>query len=452
MFFTLENLIYATLSIIFAPGFLLYLLVILMAAFGKSSGITKLYTKIMILIFEWGKHRIEIHNKALENNNKSSNNDQGNDDQVCDDENQDVAPAYRHPKIEFRRSIEDLHGAFTLADIMYFCRSGIKVIVDDEVTQRFDAAELPSWNLLTRTNNHYEFISWRLSILWGLGCILRLGILFPFRLILALISLTCFFVGTALIGRIQDEKSRRKYYCWLSLAIFRMMSRSFSSVITYHNRENRAKGGGICVANHTSPIDIIILGCDNCYAMVGQIQGGLFGSVQNAMSKAEHQVWFQRTEMKDRLSVTKRLKDHVEDKSLLPILIFPEGTCINNTSIMMFKKGSFEVGGTIYPVAIKYDSRFADPFWNSSKETLTRHLLNILTSWALVADVWYLPPQTQQPGETAIEFTNRVKSLIAKQGGLVDLDWDGQLKREKPKPALMKKKQEEYSRRLLNME
>lgn len=29
------------------------------------------------------------------------------------------------------------------------------------------------------------------------------------------------------------------------------------------------------------------------------------------------------------------------------------GTCINNTSIMMFKKGSFEIGSTIYPVAIK---------------------------------------------------------------------------------------------------
>lgn len=33
-------------------------------------------------------------------------------------------------------------------------------------------------------------------------------------------------------------------------------------------RENRAKGGGICVANHTSPIDIVVLGGDNCYAMV----------------------------------------------------------------------------------------------------------------------------------------------------------------------------------------
>ena len=41
----------------------------------------------------------------------------------------------------------------------------------------------------------------------------------------------------------------------------------------------------------------------------------------------------------------------------------------------------------------QYDSRFADAFWNSSKQTLLRHLLNIMTSWALVVDVWYLPPQ-----------------------------------------------------------
>lgn len=57
----------------------------------------------------------------------------------------------------------------------------------------------------------------------------------------------------------------------------------------------------------------------------------------------------------------------MEDPTKLPILIFPEGTCINNTSVMQFKKGSFEVGGTIYPVAIKYDPKFGDAFWNSSK-------------------------------------------------------------------------------------
>lgn len=38
------------------------------------------------------------------------------------------------------------------------------------------------------------------------------------------------------------------------------------------------------------------------------------------------------------------------------------GTCINNTSVMMFKKGSFEIGGTIYPVTIKVSkSRGGDP-------------------------------------------------------------------------------------------
>lgn len=38
---------------------------------------------------------------------------------------------------------------------------------------------------------------------------------------------------------------------------------------------------------------------------------------------------------------------------LQSIFLVSSGTCINNTSVMMFKKGSFEIGGTIYPVAIK---------------------------------------------------------------------------------------------------
>lgn len=48
-----------------------------------------------------------------------------------------------------------------------------------------------------------------------------------------------------------------------------------------------------------------------------------------------------------------RLREHVSNPTNPPILVFPEGTCINNTSVMQFKKGSFEVGSVIYPVAIK---------------------------------------------------------------------------------------------------
>ena len=102
-----------------------------------------------------------------------------------------------------------------------------------------------------------------------------------------------------------------------------------------------------------------------------------------------------------------RLKEHVDDPTKLPILIFPEGTCINNTSVMQFKKGSFEVGGTIYPVAIKYDPIFGDAFWNSSQNGMASYIYLMMTSWAIVCDVWYLPPMTRGESEDAVEFANR---------------------------------------------
>lgn len=47
----------------------------------------------------------------------------------------------------------------------------------------------------------------------------------------------------------------------------------------------------------------------------------------------------------------------------------------------------------------------------------------MMSSWAIVCDVWYLPPMHRKEGESAIDFANRVKSVIARQGGLVDLQW-----------------------------
>ncbi|KAI5086551.1 glycerol-3-phosphate acyltransferase 3-like [Silurus meridionalis] len=185
---------------------------------------------------------------------------------------------------------------------------------------------------------------------------------------------------------------------------------------------------------------------------VGQVHGGLMGVVQRAMVRACPHIWFERAEMKDRHLVTQRLKDHINDKNKLLILIFPEGTCINNTSVMMFKKGSFEIGGTIYPVAIKYDPLFGDAFWNSGKYSMVSYLLRMMTSWAIVCNVWYLPPMTQQEEEDAVQFANRVKSLIARQGGLVDLSWDGGLKRAKVKDTFKQEQQKMYSSMVIKRE
>jgi glycerol-3-phosphate O-acyltransferase 3/4 len=92
------------------------------------------------------------------------------------------------------------------------------------------------------------------------------------------------------------------------------------------------------------------------------------------------------------------LKKHIEDPDANPLLIFPEGTCVNNEYTVMFKKvtdtkqvdnfrfksyycetwnmcsdpfwpvqGAFELDCTVCPIAIKYNKIFVDAFWNSKK-------------------------------------------------------------------------------------
>lgn len=72
-------------------------------------------------------------------------------------------------------------GDFTLCDVFYFCKKGVESIMEDEVTQRFTSEELASWNLLTRTNNNFRYISVRVTIIWGLGVFIRYGVLLPLR-------------------------------------------------------------------------------------------------------------------------------------------------------------------------------------------------------------------------------------------------------------------------------
>ncbi len=49
---------------------------------------------------------------------------------------------------------------------------------------------------------------------------------------------------------------------------FRKWQQIYSLLVSTFFSENKPKNGGICVANHTSPIDVIILASDGCYAMV----------------------------------------------------------------------------------------------------------------------------------------------------------------------------------------
>ncbi|XP_043673407.1 glycerol-3-phosphate acyltransferase 3-like isoform X2 [Vespula pensylvanica] len=486
-------------SLLLTPFLMFLLAIIFLASIGKSLGVRRLYVKLLLALFEYGRQNIEKErnkNNTLEEeeehesitrntqqklnkhsmdkefqiqNGIMSNNQviarstdlillpepemQNNKNHVgehttekIEEISKDVDSSKENTLIR-RNSFEALKKGFEPAICLDYIRAGVEAIIEDEVTSRFEAEELKNWNLLTRTNRHYEFISWKLTVIWMFGFFMRYCFLLPLRIFICCIGVMWLTMCTAVVGYIPEGSFKRWLNYKVSIMCFAVLSSALSSVITYHHPENRPVRG-ICVANHTSPIDVLVLMCDNCYSLIGQRHGGFLGILQRALARASPHIWFERSEVKDREAVARRLKEHVSDPTNPPILIFPEGTCINNTSVMQFKKGSFEVGGVIYPVAIKYDPRFGDAFWNSSRYSMLQYLYMMMSSWAIVCEVWYLPPMYRNEGESAIDFANRVKSVIARQGGLVDLQWDGQLKRMKPKKEWREKQQEEFSKRL----
>ena len=74
-------------------------------------------------------------------------------------------------------------------------------------------------------------------------------------------------VCMAFVGALPQGDLKKWLHYQVYTSCFQILGGSLSAVITYHNAENKPKQG-ICVANHTSPIDVLILACDNAYALV----------------------------------------------------------------------------------------------------------------------------------------------------------------------------------------
>ena len=70
------------------------------------------------------------------------------------------------------------------------------------------------------------------------------------------------------------------------------------------------------------------------------------------------------------------MKNHIMGDLNTPLLVFPEGVCVNNEYCVMFKRGAFTLGATVCPVAIKYNKFFVDAHWNSRKYSFTQHLVS----------------------------------------------------------------------------
>lgn len=114
------------------------------------------------------------------------------------------------------------------------------------------------------------YVYW--TLWWFLPCLLSYKYIYSCVLrgcIWCFVQVASLTACTALVGCLPEGEPRRCANRRLSAACFALLSRSISAVVTYHGEPPR--GPGICVANHTSPIDALMLMCDNCYSLVCQM-------------------------------------------------------------------------------------------------------------------------------------------------------------------------------------
>ncbi|KAL9655290.1 hypothetical protein ABK040_009063 [Willaertia magna] len=338
-------------------------------------------------------------------------------------------------------------------DVLSCLKEGVEHIVKDDFTECFRPKPPEPWN-----NTIFLFFG------WSLGVITRYTILFPLRFLFFLFGTLIFIFVTLFLMLLRhlmpssDKKKDNKAnntndkkagkistLDWLVRKSLQYYSsiwlHSMSAVIKVHGTPPVRRKNQIYVSNHTSLLDFILLTNLCGVATVGQHHTGFVGFMQDRVVSPLKNIWFERFESRDRKATSQRIQEHINDVSNPPLLIFPEGVCVNNEYCVLFKKGVFEIEDVeICPVALKYDKTYSDPYWSSKDESFLVHILRIMKSWCLVCDVYFLEPQKKLPNEDAIAFSNRVKELISRKAKLHNLSWDGYLKYYSPSEKLTEAK------------
>lgn len=190
----------------------------------------------------------------------------------------------------------------------------------------------------------------------------------------------------------------------------------------------KSKEPHIFVSNHTSFLDFVVLSSYKFHhAVISESHGGAFGFLFKFIISKNGSFCFRRSDKSDKDTIKAKIQKHLNE-GRAPMIIFPEGTCVNNKHTLLFQKGAFEMGVKIYPVAINYKKTLLDPYWNRKKQGFIGHILYLITRWRIDAEVTWMPPVVLESGENPVAFSHRVKKLISEKANLYNTPWNGYFK------------------------
>jgi len=330
---------------------------------------------------------------------------------------------------------------FTLEHILKEYRKCMQGVIEDDFTQCFTRKYIPTWNW-----NFY------LCIFWSIGFVFRYLILVPLRILMVILLNMAFFSLMWLWEKLyaKDSKALKNYQLWTIQLYAQGLVAIMTSVVCYHGSIPRKKANQIFVCNHTTMLDVALPMQMASFSLVGQAHSKpsvVF--LQQRILKALNCIWFNRKEKSDRELASQRISQHIANVDNPRLLIFPEGTCVNNEVTVMFKRGVFGLKDVeICPVAIKYDKKFCDTYWISRERSFFMHVLDVLSSWFVVCDVYWLDPQKKRPDESAEDFALRVQKMVSEACGLKVTKWNGYMKHYMPSQRVKDAPREMFAKML----
>ncbi|CAL2049314.1 unnamed protein product [Caenorhabditis brenneri] len=337
---------------------------------------------------------------------------------------------------------KEFNGAFETSSEL-ICL-GIQSILQDDLTRPFEIEEEEA-SLL-----HFPKEILNLPFyLFGLG--FRWLFLFPLRICFMMFTVLFLTISSGFCVMIDAEK---KHYRYCGITFAKLFNASTGLLVNFHDKKNRPRFPGVAVANHLSANDVMTIysGCEYDgvgYTITGQSHGGFVKYLYKYGGKLTPLLLVDRACDKNRNALHQAIVNHSKskDEDAYPVLLFPEGYCSNNKTVLQFRKAIFDGQTTIYPIAMKQNSRFGDAFW--SEDTFIPYLVRIMTSWCTIIDIYYLPPMYKETKENDEQFAKRVQTAIATKLSVDALPFDGKLKSEKERLKYKEKLQSGLAEKLL---
>uniref|UniRef100_A0A336M5E7 CSON012111 protein n=1 Tax=Culicoides sonorensis TaxID=179676 RepID=A0A336M5E7_CULSO len=191
---------------------------------------------------------------------------------------------------------------------------------------------------------------------------------------------------------------------------------------TKGRQANRRQAPILVVAPHSSFLDAIII-------HVCEYSSPLARDNDQALGKLidyTQPIYVCREDPDSRHNTIKEINERANsDKNWSQILIFPEGTCTNRTSLIQFKPGAFYPGVPVQPVIVRYPNKRDTVTWTWDGPEVITLLWRTLSQMHTYCEIEFLPVYTPNDEEKkdARLYARNVQQVMAKSLGVPVSDY-----------------------------